>query len=60
MQAHENLDPINRTEDCRRVGSIALGPSENGQGGYYFVSLETGKKGSYVQVDRATFYSNSS
>ena len=43
MQAHEYSDPSNRPEDYRSVGAIALGPSENEQGCYYFMSLETGK-----------------
>ena len=43
VQAHEHPDPSNRPEDHRSVGAIALGPSENEQRCYYFISLETGK-----------------
>ena len=43
MREHEYPDPCNRPEHYRSVGEIALGPSENEQGCYYFMSLETGK-----------------
>ena len=43
MQAHEFLDTRNRPEDHRSVGEIALDASKNEQGGYYFMSLETGE-----------------
>ena len=44
VQAHEFLDPINRPEDFRSVGAMSLGPSENKQGGCYFMILETEKR----------------
>ena len=44
VQAHECPDPSNRPEECRNVGAIALGSSENDQGGHYFMSLKTGKR----------------
>ena len=44
VQANEHPDPSNRPEDHRSVGEIALGPSENEEGGYYFMIVETGKR----------------
>ena len=44
MQAQEYPDTSNRPEDYRSVGSIALVPSENEQGVYHFMGLETGKR----------------
>ena len=44
VQAHECPDPANGPEDYRSVGAMALGPSENEQGGCHFMSSETGKK----------------
>ena len=44
VQAHEYPDHTNQPELYRSVGAIALGTSENEQGGYYFMSLKTGKK----------------
>ena len=43
MKAHEHPNPRNRPEDYRSFGAITLGPVENEQGGYYFMSLENGK-----------------
>lgn len=43
VQTHVCPDPSDRHEDYRSVGAIVLGPSKNEQGGYYFMSLETGK-----------------
>ena len=44
VQAHECPYPSIRPEDHRGAGAIALGPSENEKGGYYFMNLETGKR----------------
>ena len=43
VQVHKYPDPINRPEDHRSVRAMSLGPSENEQGCYYFMILETGK-----------------
>eukprot|EP00957_Ditylum_brightwellii_P017274 1301362-Ditylum_brightwellii.AAC.1 len=41
-QMHKDNSPTNSMND-RTIGAIALGPSFNLQGGYKFMSLETGK-----------------
>ena len=46
VQANEYPDSSNVTDYCISVGAIALGPSENEYGGYYFMILETIKKDS--------------
>jgi hypothetical protein len=41
VQMHEEHD---NSMAMRMVGAIALGPTGNAQGGYYFMSLKTGRK----------------
>ena len=41
VQTHEKH---NNTMDTRTVGALALRPTDNAQGGYYFYSLVTGKR----------------
>ena len=49
-QVYENPTYTNDTEEPRTVGAIALGPSGNLQGGYKFMSLNTGQV-----LDRTSF-----
>ena len=42
-QVHNDGDPHNVPES-RTVGAICLGPSDNVQGGYYFMSLDTAQR----------------
>ena len=42
-QVHENEQPRNSMAE-RTLGAICLGPIDNAQGGYKFMSLKTGKK----------------
>ena len=42
-EVHEEPIPSN-TSESRKTGSIASGPNGNLQGGYFFLSLKTGKK----------------
>ena len=41
-QTHEEHNPTNSMNE-RTIGAICLGPMENFQGGYKFMSLRTGK-----------------
>ena len=41
---HQEYEPRNTIDINRTVGAIALGPQYNLQGGYFFVSLLTGKR----------------
>ena len=43
VQAHEPVNPTN-TSEGRTVGAIALYPSGNAQGSWYFMSLATGER----------------
>ena len=47
---YESNDPTN-TMKTRSTGAIALNPNGNTQGGYYFMSLSTGKRLSRIQWD---------
>ena len=49
-QVFESNDPTN-TVKARTTGAIALTPTGNAQGGYYFMSLATGRKLSRQQWD---------
>jgi hypothetical protein len=49
-QVFESNDPTNTTK-ARTTGAIALTPTGNAQGGYYFMSLTTGRKLSRQQWD---------
>ena len=40
---HEEQSPRNSIEEPRTIGAISLGPMMNRQGGYYFMSLKTGR-----------------
>ena len=40
-QVHQNEEPCNSTKE-RTLGAISLGPIDNAQGGWKFMSLETG------------------
>jgi len=41
IQLFDNHDPTN-TPHTRTLGAIALGPTGNAQGAYYFLSLASG------------------
>ena len=43
VQTHEDNSPVN-SHKYRTIGAIALGPSANIQGGYYFMHLLSGNK----------------
>jgi hypothetical protein len=49
-QVYEDGGPTN-TVRARTTGAIALTPTGNAQGGYYFLSLTTGRKLSQQQWD---------
>jgi hypothetical protein len=50
-QVFEDNDPTN-TVRTRTTGAIALTPTGNAQGGYYFLSLTTGRRLSRQQWDK--------
>ena len=43
VQTHEEPDPTNYMDKVRTTGAIALGSTDNMQGGYKFLSLTTGR-----------------
>jgi hypothetical protein len=49
-QVYEDINPTN-TQKARTTGAIALTPTGNAQGGFYFLSLVTGRKLSRQQWD---------